>query len=113
MKLVNKKKRWERIGPLKMSKKGFQKRAGTVASYTVHGLSESRAGYQPLGLPRWLSDKEFASQCRRPKRCRFNPWVGKIPWRKKWNPLQYQPLARTVGRLLELFLIGIASWGCR
>ena len=22
-------------------------------------------------------------QCRR---CRFDPWVGKIPWRKKWQP---------------------------
>ena len=20
------------------------------------------------------------------KRCRFNPWVGKIPWRKAWQP---------------------------
>ena len=20
------------------------------------------------------------------KRLRFNPWVGKIPWRKKWQP---------------------------
>ena len=30
-------------------------------------------------LPRWLSGKESACQCRRCKRCRFNPWVGKIP----------------------------------
>jgi len=22
-------------------------------------------------------------QCRR---CRFDPWVGKIPWRRKWQP---------------------------
>ena len=35
------------------------------------------------GLPRWLSVKESACQCRRPG---FNPWVGKIPWRRKWNP---------------------------
>ena len=20
------------------------------------------------------------------QRCRFNPWVGKIPWRRKWQP---------------------------
>ena len=26
--------------------------------------------------------KESACQCRRP---RFDPWVGKIPWRKKWQ----------------------------
>ena len=35
------------------------------------------------GLPRWLSGKESTPQCRR---CRFDPWVGKIPWRKKWQP---------------------------
>ena len=29
-------------------------------------------------LPRWLSGKESACQCRRPG---FHPWVGKIPWR--------------------------------
>ena len=32
-------------------------------------------------LPWWLSGKESACQCRRPG---FNPWVGKIPWRKAW-----------------------------
>ena len=38
---------------------------------------------QPMGLPWWLSGKEFACQCRR---CGFDPWVGKIPWRRKWQP---------------------------
>ena len=33
-----------------------------------------------------LSDKEFVCQCRRGKRCRFNPWGRKIPWRRKWQP---------------------------
>ena len=27
-----------------------------------------------------------ACQCRRHKRCRFSPWVGKMPWRRKWQP---------------------------
>ena len=31
------------------------------------------------GLPRWLSGKESTCQCRRHRRYRFNPWVGKIP----------------------------------
>ena len=30
--------------------------------------------------------KESACQCRRWKRCGFDPWVGKIPWRRKWQP---------------------------
>ena len=25
-------------------------------------------------------------QCRRRKRHRFNPWVRKMPWRRKWQP---------------------------
>ena len=39
-------------------------------------------------LRRWHIDKEFACQSRRHKRCGFDPWVGKIPWRKKWKPMQ-------------------------
>ena len=28
------------------------------------------------------SGKESACQSKRPKRCKFDPWVGKIPWRR-------------------------------
>ena len=31
------------------------------------------------------SDKELDCQCRRQKRHEFSPWVGKIPWRRKWQ----------------------------
>ena len=34
-------------------------------------------------LPRWHSAKESICQC---KRCRFDPWVWKIPCRRKWQP---------------------------
>ena len=37
-------------------------------------------------LPRCISGKELACQCRRRKRCRFDPWVGKIPWRRACPP---------------------------
>ena len=33
------------------------------------------------GFPGGACDKEPACQCRRHKRCRFNPWVRKILWR--------------------------------
>ena len=32
------------------------------------------------------SGKEPACQCRRLKRCRFDPRVRKIPWRRAWQP---------------------------
>ena len=35
------------------------------------------------GFRRWLSGKESACQC---KRCGFNPWSRKIPWRRTWQP---------------------------
>ena len=39
-----------------------------------------------LGFPgRWLSGKEPTCQCGRRSRCRFDPWVGKTPWRRKWQ----------------------------
>ena len=39
-----------------------------------------------LGFQGGDSSKDPACQCRRLKRHRFNPWVGKIPWRRKWQP---------------------------
>ena len=35
------------------------------------------------GLPRWLSGKESACQGRRHRRGGYDPWVGKIPLRRK------------------------------
>ena len=37
-----------------------------------------------IELPKWLSGKE--SSCRR-RRHVFDPWVGKISWRRKWHPI--------------------------
>ena len=34
--------------------------------------------------PLWISSKEPVCQCRRHG---FDPWVGKIPWRRKWQPI--------------------------
>ena len=39
-----------------------------------------------LGFQGGTSDKEPTCQWRRLKRCAFNPWVGKIPWRRAWKP---------------------------
>ena len=37
-------------------------------------------------LSTWFSGKESTCQCRRFRRLRFDPWVRKIPWRRKWQP---------------------------
>ena len=33
-----------------------------------------------------LLEKGYPHQCRGYKRCRFDPWVEKIPWRRAWQP---------------------------
>ena len=33
-----------------------------------------------------VSCKEPTCQCRRHRRCGFDPWIGKVPWRNKWQP---------------------------
>ena len=38
------------------------------------------------GFPGGASGKEPFSQCRRLKRLRLDPWLGKILWRRKWQP---------------------------
>ena len=49
------------------------------------------------GLSWWLSGKESACQCRR-QRDGFDPWVGKIPWRRKWQPTPVFLLGKSKGQ---------------
>ena len=39
-----------------------------------------------MGFPGGSDDKEPACQCWRCNKHRCDPWVGKIPWRRKWQP---------------------------
>ena len=69
----------------------------------VHGVSQSRTRLKPLS-------SSSSSQCRRHKRHGFNPWVWKIPWRRKWQPTPVFPLGESPGqRSLE----GYSSRGCK
>ena len=57
------------------------------------------------GLPRWLSGKESTCQCRRH---RFNFRVGKIPWKRKWQPTAVFLLGKSHG---QRGLAGYNPWG--
>ena len=46
-------------------------------------------------FPGAASSKEPSCQCRR---CGFVPWVGKIPWRKKWQPAPVSRLGNPMDR---------------
>ena len=38
------------------------------------------------GFPGGASGNHLAYQCRSCRRCGFNPWVGRITWRRAWQP---------------------------
>ena len=45
----------------------------------------------------------------RGKRLRFDPCVGKIPWSRKWQPLQYSCLENSMDRGVA----GYSPWDCK
>ena len=63
-----------------------------------------------IGLPRWLSGKESACQCRKHRRHGFDPQVGKIPWRRKWQPAPVFSPSKLHG---QRSLVGYSPWGCK
>ena len=61
--------------------------------YSSWGLEESNMTewlmvllHCPLGFPSGSVVKRICLQCRRCRRHCFNPWVGKITWRRAWKP---------------------------
>ena len=61
-----------------------------------------------LGLPRWISGKESACQCRSLRRCGFDPWVRNILWRREWqSTLVFLP-EKSHG---QRSLVGYSPWG--
>ena len=62
-------------------------------------------------LPRWLlSGKESACQRRSHRRCSFDIWVRKIPWRRKWQPTPVFPPRESHG---QKSLEGYSPWNCK
>ena len=50
-----------------------------------------------------LGKESICLQCRRHWKCRFDPWVGKIPflWRRKWQPTLVFLPKKSNGKILE------------
>ena len=58
-------------------------------------------------LPPMQKTRVRSLQCRRPG---FDPWVGKIPWRRKWQPTSVLLPGKFHGLRS---LIGYSLWGCK
>ena len=55
----------------------------------MRNISENAKGNYPkvnsiMGFPAGTGGKEHACQCKKQKKHGFNPWIGKIPWRRAW-----------------------------
>ena len=64
-------------------------------------FTEQRCSHFPGGT----GGKEPICQCSRHRRHGFDPWVRKIPWRRKW-----QPTPESHG---QKSLAGYSPWGCK
>ena len=64
----------------------------------------------PSSFPGVASGKESTCQYRRCKRCGFDPWVGKILWRRKWQPIPGFLPGEFHG---QRSLAGYSPWGGR
>ena len=58
----------------------------------------------------WLSGKESACQCRKRRRHGFDPWVRKIPRRRKWQPTPVFLPEKSHG---QRSLAGYSLWCCK
>ena len=54
--------------------------------------------------------KKIHLQGRSYRRCGFDPWVGRIPWRRKWLPTPVLLPGKCHG---ERSLVGCSWWGCQ
>ena len=85
-----------------------------------HYLGCLRKKRKTAHLTAWCSSKESACQCRKCRRGEFHPYVGKTPWRRKCNPLQYFCLGSPMGRgIWQAPVPGVAesqtwlsNWAC-
>ena len=72
----------------------------------MHCLLGSKFSFS-LRLSWWLRQQSVCLQCGRPG---FNPWVRKISWRRKWQPIPVFLPEESHG---ERSLAGYSPWGCK
>ena len=72
------------------------------------GKKDKKGGVVIWASPGGTSSKEPACQCRRRKKPGFDPWVGKMPWRRAWQPTPVFLPGESHG---QRSLVGCSPWG--
>ena len=88
-----------------MEEPGGLQSTGSQSGHNYSDLAHKHACTTFKGLLWCLSGKESTCQC---KRLRFDPWVRKIPWRRKWQPTPVFLPGESHGRRS---LVGFSPWG--
>ena len=83
-------RRWWRTGKSGVLQSvGSQSRTG-MSDWTTTGCTLRwewwRKSFSKTAASSGASGREPACQCRRHKVCGFGTWIGKIPWRRAWQP---------------------------
>ena len=74
---------------------------------SLHSQS-SGASHCPMGPCRQVAQRQrICLQCRRPG---FDPWVRKMPWRRKWQPTPVFLPGESHG---QKSLMDCSPWGCK
>ena len=76
-------------------KLNFKKEPITIISVTAAPSSQGQCK---------LSGQESTCQC---NRCRSDPWVGRFPWRRKWQPTAVSLSGKSLG---QRSLAGYSPW---
>ena len=71
------------------------------------GMFRLMASLVFIGIPWWLRRWSIYLQCGRPG---FNPWVGRISWRRQWHPTPVFLPGKSHG---WRNLVGLSPWGCK
>ena len=90
--------RWERTCPSHL---------GSGKGITELEVEAGRT-LRPSKFSGGASDKESTCQCRRHERPGFDPWVGKIPWRRAWQATPVFLPGESHG---QRSLVGCSPWG--
>ena len=81
-----------------------------VRTYRLKPLPSYQDYLGHWGFPCGASGKEPTCQCRSHKRPGFDPWVGKITWRRKWQPIPVFLPGEFHG---QRSLVGFSPWDGR
>ena len=107
-------KKWAQVACWKLKKYSSKQSNGEVPYSSTESLTTVMMSFLPQTpqliqqLPRWHSGRESTCQCRRCRRCGFDPWVEKIPWSRKWQPTAASLPGKFHG---QRSLADYSSWG--